>query len=587
MINRLTYSVVFPTSGVSLKGEFKPQPGVTAVIGPNESGKTFTTIELTRYLLFGKKALRGAAADYKKLDAEGEFVIRGSVYTIARNSKKETVKDAVGTVLAVGPEEVTNKVISLLGYGLAVFDIANASVQKKASLFGDLRPADRKKLIDEVIDLVDYERAEKALRAEATTLKREAEAMTRTLTLPQEPTKPTDYLESTKLRSEYDTLSEIWDKAQLLANRMRPVDEPVEPNVTRVSYEDFQQLLSDRDAFVENEADRRRLQVIIDRDKDVVPYTREQLEAAAERLAINDLMANALTCPKCGEEFVPGHEHVTLPDGPDLTKEEIREALQALTVFDEAQSARAALAKLPKLTDPSDKLEAARDSRNAWDAYETAFAAAELQREKNIEAEKALRELGDLPNKADLDYMRERITDAQVYEKTYASYLDAKTAYDTNSGLIAEYTKRSADFKAGAELLTEARASIKSSLSPTLSAVASNLMDTMTRGKHTTITVDDDMEVLVGNQPLNTLSGGAATVANLALRLALGQVLVAGSFPVFLGDEMDSDADEDRRETVATALQTLIAKKLLKQVILVTHRSVDIADHVHDLTITE
>lgn len=587
MIKRITYSVVFPTSGATLKGEFKPQPGVTAVIGPNESGKTFTTIELTRYLLFGKKALRGAASDYKKLEAEGEFVIRGSTYTISRSAKKETIVDGVGSTLAVGPEEVTNKVIELLGYGLAVFDIANASVQKKAGLFGDLRPAERKRLIDEVIDLVDYERTEKALRAEATSLKREAEAMARTLIVPQEPTKPTDYLESSKLRSEYDTLSEIWDKAQLIASRMRPVDEPVEPKVSRVSYEDFQQLLSDRDAFVENEAERRRLQAIIDRDKGVAQYTREQLEAAAERLAINDLMANALTCPKCGEEFVPGHEHVTLPAGPDLTKEEIREALQVLDVFNAATRARGELAKLPSLADPSEALEAARQSRNAWDAYETAFAAAELQREKNLEAEKALRELGDLPNKADLDYMRERITDAQVYEKTYASYLDAKTSYDKNSGLVARYTKRSEDFKTGADLLTEARASIKSHLSPALSAVASNLIATMTRGKHTSIDVDEDMEITVGNQPLNTLSGGAATVANVALRLALGQVLVADTFPVFLGDEMDSDADEDRRETVATALQNLIADGALKQVILVTHRSIDIADHVRDLAITE
>jgi DNA repair exonuclease SbcCD ATPase subunit len=109
----------------------------------------------------------------------------------------------------------------------------------------------------------------------------------------------------------------------------------------------------------------------------------------------------------------------------------------------------------------------------------------------------------------------------------------------------------------------------------------------MTNGKYSEVIVDDDMEITVNGQSIETLSGGNETVANIALRLALGQVLVVETFPVFLGDEMDAFADESRREAVAEAMAALLDKGHLKQVILVTHRGVAAADHVIDLGNTE
>src|SRR3546814_16715407 len=75
MIKKLSYSVTFPTNGISLSGDLTLQPGSTAFIGPNGSGKTFASIEVIRYLLFGKRALRGPAADYKTFIAAGVFQI--------------------------------------------------------------------------------------------------------------------------------------------------------------------------------------------------------------------------------------------------------------------------------------------------------------------------------------------------------------------------------------------------------------------------------------------------------------------------------------------------------------------------------
>lgn len=69
------------------------------------------------------------------------------------------------------------------------------------------------------------------------------------------------------------------------------------------------------------------------------------------------------------------------------------------------------------------------------------------------------------------------------------------------------------------------------------------------------------------------------TVANIALRVAMGQALVANAFPVFLADEIDGDLDHERREAVLESMKALSSR--LQQIILVTHRDVAVADHVH------
>jgi DNA repair exonuclease SbcCD ATPase subunit len=311
-------------------------------------------------------------------------------------------------------------------------------------------------------------------------------------------------------------------------------------------------------------------------------YTREQLEAASERLILADVLADEVTCPDCGSNFVPGKGHVHLPDGPDLGRDIIREGMQRLEKQEAAKLARVQLMALATIDKPLDNLDATRDAILAWQAYDKQVADIETRMKLNAEVERELYML-DVPSDEDLNYLRDRLSDSQMYERDYTNYIKLQERFDNLSAEIAELSKRAKAFKEGHTELVNARASIKSYLSPAISAAASNIMHQMTNGKHSVVTVDEDMDVTVGTQPLNTLSGGAATIANLALRLALGQVLVSETFPVFFGDEMDSDADGERRETVVEAMQSLVKRGLLKQVVLITHRGVDIADHVYDL----
>jgi DNA repair exonuclease SbcCD ATPase subunit len=586
MLKNITYSVAFPINQVALEGKFEPQPGLTAVIGPNGVGKTFGSIEMSRFLLYGKAALRGPASDYKKLDASGVVNIKGADYTIARSSKKETITDTTGEVLAVGADAVNKKIIELMGYGLSVFDVCNASVQKKADIFGAMRPAERKRMVDEVVGLTSNEQVEKAVKNEAATYKREAEALTRQLFVPEKPVKPDDYETSSDLGLEYAQDEDRYKLAQKLRELIRPEKEIPKPDGVRPKDGEREVLIARQDKHKRVEAQRKALQAqIVEQTEN--EYTPEQLEKAVERLAYHALAENAVTCPTCGDNFVPGVGHVTMPDGPDLTREEIRRHGQMMRLIEDSNKARAELAALPKTQDVNEELHSVNNLIAQWNGFDALTKRAEGQRVINANAKRDLALMGDVPTAADLDALKTRLFDARYYERLLNDYQVQQDRYEKTSAEIAEALRLADAFREGATSLADARATLKALLAPSLSRVASRLLNDMTNGKYSEVIVDDDMEITVNGQSIETLSGGNETVANIALRLALGQVLVVETFPVFLGDEMDAFADESRREAVAEAMAALLDKGHLKQVILVTHRGVAAADHVIDLGNTE
>src|SRR5438552_18733492 len=85
MLRSLSYSVTFPATGQSLSGEFDFAKGMTAISGSNEAGKTMI-LEMIRYCLWGTKALRGNAADYKQLKTKLLFDVKSVTYQVERNN---------------------------------------------------------------------------------------------------------------------------------------------------------------------------------------------------------------------------------------------------------------------------------------------------------------------------------------------------------------------------------------------------------------------------------------------------------------------------------------------------------------------
>lgn len=637
MIVDLEYSASFAPSGFTLERRFQPQTGITAVVGPNGSGKTASTIELVRWLLFGSKARRGKTDDYKNAKGKGTFLINGKQYTITRNSKRDDiVDDETGKILAVNPEAVNAKVIELLGYNLTVFDVCNASVQGGTQLFGKMKPGERKRMIDQVVGLTSNETVEKACRAEAATLRREVEALSKALVVPVGPDQPWGYQFSDELAQKLENAQEARRRYDNAVSKIIPVAEPIKPDYPKPAQVEIDLMQRHEDERRDIEREIERLSRFLQRARPYSPYTAEQLDAAEARLDKRRQIENAgpkpsvdaetiertwqewalydvhvvgeeVTCPKCAHMFrttgdaplEPAYSKEflrdqtkriarwtgltdELPEGLDLDAAEIKHGREAIAAEIASGEAQEALQRISAPEDRSAQLDVLRGRAAAWRAYLEAEETYKRQSAINSEAQEVLDNLPEPPTNEEIAALTTRLSSARVYESQWAAYDRARIEFEKQSAVIEDKRKLAEEFKKGGDALADARATIKAYLAPSLSRVASTLLYDMTNGALSGVVVDEDMEISVNGQSLDTLSGGGQTVANLALRIALGRVLVADTFPVFLGDEMDADIDAQRREAIAEALVGL--KDHLKQIILITHRDIGIADHVLDLS---
>jgi exonuclease SbcC len=634
MINDLRYAVTFPTNGVSLSGHLSLQPGATAITGDNGVGKSFIA-EMIRYGLFGKKALRGPASDYKTLDMEQTFEVGGAEYRVARG-KKEMLYDPDGEQVAVGADAVNKKIVDLLGFDLEVFDVVCAANQKESERLTKLTPARRKELIDDVVGLTRQETVEKACRDEANGLKREIEALTRTVVLPTEPVKPEGYRPSQTIKDELDETIALAAQRVKLQRVIDAVGEaPVEPDEElALSVDELEQHERDRVAQEAHRAAAERQLASIP----TTTVTQEQIDQA-EALAAYDadiarrgprpeyterelvnweatwhkknlLKHDQATCPQCQHQFVLDTPDVDVaaiealptppitlkeidvqirrhdlwlndpvePEGERMSAQEIAIARNALLNEQRRVALQQELAALSPMEDKSEVLAWARRLDREWTIYEHASVQHMTRVAAAHEAQAELDKLAT-PKHAPED-LNHAYTEARIYEEKLTDYAIAKERFDELTALIAEKQERAEGFTAGAKGLVEARRTLKAFLAPSLSRVASKLIRDMTANSQRPlldIVVDEDMNITADGQDVGTFNGAHATMINLALRLALGQVLVARVFPVFIGDEIDSDADAGNSQAIADALMS--CREQLKQIVLISHKRLENMDH--------
>ncbi|WOF44381.1 hypothetical protein KNJ79_05460 [Sphingopyxis indica] len=626
MIKKLTYSVTFPTNGISLSGDLSLQPGSTAFVGPNGSGKTFGSIELIRYLLFGKKALRGPASDYKALSAEGIFEIAGKEYRVERLPRKETLWGPDGEVLAVNTEAVNQKLLDILGFGLDVFDVVCAARQKDSERLSQMKPAERKRLIDRILGLTAQEKAEKDCKDEATGHRKLAEALADGLVRPEEPARPVSYRPVEELETALAAVQTYEkEKARLEAIVAQVGEEP--PMVAAPSVD-----IADLEGRAEAARSLRQAHQARLAELERIPlpvYTLEQIEASEAyhifrteldrrgpkptrtseeleqmRHVWHQLQAadgDEVTCPQCDHSFVPGR-----PEGlvePELSLAEIKveeranqmwetplaTTLHPEVLVEDPAAERAAhaqadrrreledeIARYVEPEDVSKELAEARELLADYRAKASERERWEARAEAAAEARTALQNL-KVPE-GNAEELSQALVESRVYDQLLAAYWTQRNAYDEAQAKIADAKQKAKDFSDGAKALADARGLVKAYLAPSLSKVATSLIHQMTNGVLSSVEVDEDMNIMVDGQDIGTLSGAGATVANLAVRIGLGRVLVSQIFPVFIGDEIDSDMDAERAAATAEAVASLSDQ--LEQMLIVTHKEVDYADQV-------
>jgi DNA repair protein SbcC/Rad50 len=133
--------------------------------------------------------------------------------------------------------------------------------------------------------------------------------------------------------------------------------------------------------------------------------------------------------------------------------------------------------------------------------------------------------------------------------------------------------------------LTDLRNDLNSSLRPDLSDLASGFLSDLTHGRYVELELDEDYSatVLDDGDLQTVISGGEEDVANLALRLAISQMIaeLAGQpLSLLILDEIFGSLDEAHRNAVTDLLRSLADR--FSQVILVTHIESlrDSVDHV-------
>jgi exonuclease SbcC len=121
---------------------------------------------------------------------------------------------------------------------------------------------------------------------------------------------------------------------------------------------------------------------------------------------------------------------------------------------------------------------------------------------------------------------------------------------------------------------TDLRTDLNHALRPELSELASAFLAELTDHRYSELELDDQYNIVVleDGRPKPVLSGGEEDLANLALRLAISQMIAerAGqAFSLIVLDEIFGSLDNVRRHNVVGLLKKLHDQ--FEQIILITH----------------
>lgn len=657
MIKSLKYEVTFPKTGRTFKGDLSFSEGLTAITGRNEAGKSLS-LEFIRFALFGTKALRGKAEDYKTLSLSLDFELRGKGYRVVRKGSKADLFSG-DEQLATGTKPVNDAIVRLFGYGLDVFDMANNCSQGEIERLGSMKPTERKALVDKTIGLDAIDRAARRVNDELADARTRVETLEENLVEPVAPIAPENYQLSDELRGRLESARSAHDAAvasrawlEARADRVCPVrpedpcpaeslhdlrerDEQRRESLSRVGEINhklsqlrepqlsLEQIATERslieqhkawsaDQLLRNENPEPRF------SDEVLGHIERAQEAQVKRAQIERLQEDMIECPSCGHnwfeaedaieqirEGVPLYDDDLLPEGWETvsvqaerrraerwaslklsgakrpekepsytagqldTEERLHREIRASGPLQ--KEAKALLTDLPE--DKSAELQAKEDYTRALSRYEEDKAKWDAYLVEKERFEKQLAEAQAHPDLLQIDQLSVALESAITYEANLKHYEAARAVFDEQTERLEARREERDQWMAARGTLRTLKTSIKTHLIPSLNTVASVLISQMTGGERNKILIDEDFEISVDGQSLNTLSGSGKAVANLAIRLGLGQVLTNKTFSVFMADEIDGSMDQDRAGFTAECLSALAGS--ISQILLVTHKNIN------------
>ena len=573
----------------------KFESGCNYIIGNYGSGKS-ELLELIGFAFFGVVALRGKSTTYPNLEVTLQFNYVNTKYKIIR-----TVKDGSiivdNSIKANTTTGLNNFIINLLGYDYSIYTLSNYCQQGKLQYFSELTAAKRAQYIDKLNGIEDAKDFSNYLKAVRKDLKTSLEAHKSFLRPPEDVDidLDMDYEEELKsLPETSDTITELTQQVKELSLSFTSVPStPVMPSTSLLDLEDYDNIVSRFKEYISIEDNifklQKEIQDIRSQFSRKVISSSLNLESAKLDLLSslkNSLVPVDLSCPSCSTSFntsIFKSEHFV----SQYTITELESIIQWLSpdIQDRLLSLNSDISVLEKSLKELD-VEEYCDKYTTVDNLNRAYNKQKVDLEKYNSTLLSIKEINEHNTSIQntIDEVNRNISESIALQKDTVDkqkyYLRCKSEKDVYLRMLSIYTKAlvtSTDIQSKMDiidLLLDRINSIvediqKESL-PAISKTASIYLERLTRGVLHKIEVTDTYEIIVDGSPINVRSGAQKDLSSLAFRLSLGQSIVHGILPLFIGDEIDAASTPEVSAYIRKALQELSLDGT--QIIIVTHK---------------
>ena len=573
----------------------KFESGCNYIIGNYGSGKS-ELLELIGFAFFGVVALRGKSTTYPNLEVTLQFNYVNTKYKIIR-----TVKDGSiivdNNIKANTTTGLNNFIINLLGYDYSIYTLSNYCQQGKLQYFSELTAAKRAQYIDKLNGIEDAKDFSNYLKAVRKDLKTSLEAHKSFLRPPEDVDidLDVDYEEELKsLPETSDTITELTQQVKELSLSFTSVPStPVMPSTSLLDLEDYDNIVSRFKEYISIEDNifklQKEIQDIRSQFSRKVISSSLNLESAKLDLLSslkNSLVPVDLSCPSCSTSFntsIFKSEHFV----SQYTITELESIIQWLSpdIQDRLLSLNSDISVLERSLKELD-VEEYCDKYTTVDNLNRSYNKQKVDLENYNNTLLSIKEINEHNTSIQntIDEVNRNISESIALQKDTVDkqkyYLRCKSEKDVYLRMLSIYTKAlvtSTDIQSKMDiidLLLDRINSIvediqKESL-PAISKTASIYLERLTRGVLHKIEVTDTYEIIVDGSPINVRSGAQKDLSSLAFRLSLGQSIVHGILPLFIGDEIDAASTPEVSAYIRKALQELSLDGT--QIIIVTHK---------------
>lgn len=595
--------------------------GLNYIVGPEGSGKSLI-LEAISFCFFGSTALRDVASSYKQFEATLIFNYLNKQFKIVRKIDDAVLylKDQnVWNKVAVGTTPVNQQIITLFGYDYSIFVLSNYCQQGELQSFSKMTPAKKIAFIDKVSGIEDakefikfLEERKKFLKNEITTVSRYAIEPTLTF-LPEYLEQDLDLLLNNLEENKQNLLTYSLKKISLENNLLTLKNEFNSQSKNQVAEKaivdilakyDVETCLSMYTSYLDLNTTYTTLKKNLDKIektnyvsdfniKDTVKDVEEFLARSAynKKVDIKNklLLSQHVNCPSCSFEFSVAHTELLQYSDIEITKKDIKKVykypeellhylnndyhtyqqiqkdildiqnkIQALSIFKQYIDQGLSLEDFNKKI--LNYLKQQSFLNDLTDKFNTDSATVEEQLKLHNASNN--QQIIDTLTQDIYKYTKIK-TEVEIYNKS-------KEIFDKASLELNKLKTELSNIVLLIAQSTEDTFKIKQAAIPLINYHASVLINSMTDSIISKISITENYNILVDNKNINVCCGSEKDTASLAFRLSLGNSIILGMLPLFLGDEIDAASKVERSLLMTDVLQNM--SELGYQVLLITHK---------------